>query len=120
MRALSLDIPIPRSASSSSRVYSIPKLEREHTKKKPRILIYDGFGTHETLEILEFCFENNILLCRIPSYTSHRLQPCDIGVFGLLKAAYRGRANTVGKEHFSSLYYPARDNALISRNIKAG
>jgi hypothetical protein len=25
---------------------------------KPRILICDGFGTHETLEILEFCFEN--------------------------------------------------------------
>lgn len=25
------------------------------------MLICDGFGTHDTLEILEFCFENNIL-----------------------------------------------------------
>jgi len=57
--------------------------------QKPRILICDGFGTHETLEILEFCFENNITMCRIPSHTSHKLQPCDIGVFGPLKAAYR-------------------------------
>ena len=96
--------------------------------QKPRILICDGFGTHETLEILEYCFENNILLCRIPSHTSHKLQPCDIGVFGPLKAAYRdqverlyrGGANTVGKEHSTSLYSPARDKALTPRNIKAG
>jgi hypothetical protein len=77
---------------------------------------------------LEYCFENNIILCRLPSYTSHKLQPCDIGVFGPLKAAYRdqierlyrGGANTVGKEHFTSLYSPARDKALTPRNIKAG
>jgi hypothetical protein len=36
-------------------------------------LVCDGFGTHETLEILEFCFENNILLYRLPSHTSHKL-----------------------------------------------
>jgi hypothetical protein len=29
---------------------------------KPRILICDGFGTHETLEIIEFCLENNIIM----------------------------------------------------------
>ena len=82
--------------------------------QKPHILISDGFGTHETLEILEFCLENNILLCRLPSHTSHKLQPCDIGVFVPLKAAYRdeaerlrrGGANTVRKEHFISLYGP--------------
>ena len=56
---------------------------------KPRILINDGFSTHETLEILKYCFENNIILCRLPSHTSHKLQPCDIGVFSPLKAAYR-------------------------------
>jgi len=56
---------------------------------KPRVLICDGFGTHETLEILEFCFENNILLCRLPSHTSHKLQPCDVRVFAPLKTAYR-------------------------------
>ena len=67
-------------------------------------------------------------MCRIPSHTSHKLQPCDIGVFCPLKAAYRdqverlwrGGANTVGKEHFTSLYSPAREKALTSRNIKAG
>ncbi|PQE29011.1 hypothetical protein CJF30_00004068 [Rutstroemia sp. NJR-2017a BBW] len=74
---------------------------------------------------LEFCFENNIILCRLPSHTSHKLQPCDVGVFGPLKEAYRdeadrlfrGGANTVGKQHFTSLYSPAREKALTKRNI---
>jgi F-box and WD-40 domain protein CDC4 len=90
------------------------------------------FGTHETLEALEFCFENNIILCRLPSHTSHKLQPCDVGVFAALKEAYRneadrlfqGGANTVGKQHFTSLYSRAREKGFLavlptelSRNI---
>jgi hypothetical protein len=69
------------------RVFDPQTKARAH--HRPRVLISDGFGTHETLEILEYCFENNIILCRIPSHTSHKLQPCDIGVFGPLKVAYR-------------------------------
>jgi hypothetical protein len=100
---------------------------KEQANQKPRVLICDGFGTHETLEILEYCFENNIILCRLPSHTSHKLQPCDVGVFAPLKAAYRdqverlyrGGVDIVGKEHFTSLYRPARERALTKRNITA-
>lgn len=92
------------------------------------MLICDGFGTHETLEVLVYCFANDIILCRLPSHTSHKLQPCDISVFGPLKAAYReyverlerGGVNKVGKEHFTSLYSPAREKAFTKRNILAG
>lgn len=101
---------------------------KDKAKGKPRVLICDGFGTHETLEVLEFCFENNIILCRLPSHTSHKLQPCDVGPFAPLKTAYcdqverlnRGGVDTIGKEHFTSLYSPARDKALSKRNILAG
>ena len=61
---------------------------KEQANCKPRVLMCDGFGTHEVPEILEFCFENNMLLCRLPSHTSHELQPCDVGVFAPLKTAY--------------------------------
>jgi hypothetical protein len=89
------------------------------------VLIYDGFGTHETLKILEFYFKNNIILYRLPSYTSHKLQPYDVGVFVPLKATYRdevkrlfrGGVNTVGKEYFTILYSPTRDKAFSKRNI---
>jgi hypothetical protein len=101
---------------------------RERANGRPRVLICDGFGTHETLEVLEFCLANNIILCRLPSHTSHKLQPCDVGPFAPLKTAYRdevdrlnrGGIDAVGKEHFTYLYSPARDRALTKRNIRAG
>jgi hypothetical protein len=101
---------------------------KERARGKPRVLICDGFGTHETLEVLEFRLANNIILCRLPSHTSHKLQPCDVAVFAPLKAAYReqaerlerGGVNTIGKEHFTSLYSPAREKAFTSKNIIAG
>jgi hypothetical protein len=101
---------------------------KERANSKPRVLICDGFGTHETLEIIEFCLENNIILCRLPSHTSHKLQPCDVSVFAPLKDAYReqverlerGGVNAIGKQHFTSLYSRARVDAFTPRNIRSG
>jgi hypothetical protein len=95
---------------------------------KPRILICDGFGTHETLEIIEFCLENNIILCRLPSHTSHKTQPCDVAVFGPLKTAYRdeverryrGGLTNVNKEHFTAIYSRVRERGMTKKNILAG
>jgi hypothetical protein len=53
-----------------------------------RLLISDGFGTHKSAKIQRFCFENNIVLACLPSHSSHKLQPCDVGLFGLLKTYY--------------------------------
>jgi hypothetical protein len=94
---------------------------------KPRVLISDGFASHESLEVMTFCFENNITLCLLPSHTSHKLQPCDIAVIGPLKTAYReqverlfrGGADTLGKQHFTLLYKHARDTAMTPRNIRS-
>ncbi|KAM0714735.1 hypothetical protein Q7P37_009752 [Cladosporium fusiforme] len=66
----------------------------ERANGKPRVLICDGFGTHETLEILEHCFANKIILCRLPSHTSHKLQINDESkprqVTGEMREAARG------------------------------
>ena len=51
-----------------------------------------------------------------------------MAAFAPLKAAYRdqvdrleqGGVNTIGKEHFTSLYSPARERAFTPKNIKAG
>lgn len=113
-------------------LYWIKHVFDPHTKAlagdKPRLLISDGFGTHESLEIMEFCLLNRIILCRLPSHTSHKLQPCDVGVFSSLKTAYREHAeslercgtNTIGKQHFTYLYSRARSQAFNSRNILSG
>ena len=101
---------------------------RERANGKPRVLVCDGFATHESVEVLEFVMQNNIILCRLPSHTSHKLQPCDVAVFGPLKAAYRdqvdrlerGGVGTIGKQHFTYLYGPAREKAFSEKNILAG
>lgn len=103
-------------------------LTRERANGRPRILISDGFDTHESLEVLTFCFEYNIVLCRLPSHTSHKTQPCDAGVFSPMKTAYREEvehphrrgANTVNKEHFVILYRQAREVPMTVRNIRSG
>jgi hypothetical protein len=72
-----------------------------------------------------------VLLCKQhqpASYSSYKLQPCDVVVFVPLKAAYREQVerveredvNTIGKAHFTSLYSPARYKAFTVKNIKAG
>jgi hypothetical protein len=93
---------------------------------RPRILINDGFTAHQSLEMLQFCHENNIIFCRLPSHTSHKLQPCDVAVFGPLKTAYRervedlyfGGANAIGKQHFTLLYRQSRGVAFTPGNIE--
>ncbi|KAI7227738.1 hypothetical protein KC330_g8251 [Hortaea werneckii] len=119
------DVRDYRGARWLTRVFDPQTSERANGK--PRVLICDGFGTHEKLEILVHCLTNNIKLCRLPSHTSHKLQPCDIAVFAPLKTAYRDNAerlergvNTIGKQHFTSLYSPAREAAFTKRNILAG
>jgi hypothetical protein len=103
-------------------------LTKARAGQKPRVLINDGFGTYKSLELMKFCFENNIILCRLPSHTSYKLQPCDVGIFGLLKIAYReeverlyrGGSNMIGKQHFTLLYGCARRKAMNSQNIISG
>jgi hypothetical protein len=55
------------------------------------VLINNGLRSHETLKALEFYFENNIILCRLSSHISHKLQPYNIGVFTRLKNEYRDK-----------------------------
>lgn len=101
---------------------------RDRASGRPRVLIIDGFGSHESLYVLTFGFKNNIIICRQPSHATHKLQPLDIAVFSPLKTAfreqvdqlYRNGAETVNKAHFTLLYSRARQIAITSRNIRSG
>ena len=91
---------------------------KERAGRKRRVLICDGFRSQETLEILQFCLEHHVLLCRLPSYTSHKLQPFDIGVFGPLRELDCGGQHRSSGDGGSLLYsaamiqFLARDREL--------
>jgi hypothetical protein len=94
---------------------------------KPRVLISDGLLAHESIEFMTFCFENNIILMRLPSHTSHVTQPLDVSCFSPLKAYYRveaeklfrGGSMIVTKRHFTWLYHTARQKAFSKCNIES-
>jgi len=75
---------------------------------RPQLLICNGFGTHESLEVLKFCFANHIILCCFSFYMLGKLQPCNVDVFSFLKTAYRAQiehtcragVNNIGKPQF--------------------
>jgi DDE superfamily endonuclease/Tc5 transposase DNA-binding domain len=46
-----------------------------------RILLCDGYGSHITREILEFCEKKQIHMFCLPPHTSHILQPLDVVLF---------------------------------------
>ncbi|OCK95185.1 uncharacterized protein K441DRAFT_718061 [Cenococcum geophilum 1.58] len=64
-----------------------------------------------------------IILCRLPSHTSHKLQPCDVLKIAYreeIERLYRGGSNMIGKQHFTLLYDLARRKAMNSRNTTSG
>jgi hypothetical protein len=54
-----------------------------------RLLILDGHGSHVSMEFIEYCDTNKILLMIYPPYSTHTLQPLDVVMFAPLAAAYK-------------------------------
>lgn len=100
---------------------------KRRADNQSRILINDELAIYKSLEMLTFCYENNIILCHLLFHTSHKLQSYDISVFGPLKTVYceqveqlfHGDANTIGKQYFILLYNRARTTAFMPENIKS-
>jgi len=52
---------------------------------RTRLLIFDGYGSHMTADIVCHCILNRIQLGLLPPHTSHLTQPLDVGVFSSMK-----------------------------------
>lgn len=58
------------------------------TKENPCLLVLDNHESHLSIEVLNFCKENGIVMVSFPPHTSHRLQPLDRSVYGPFKKFY--------------------------------
>jgi hypothetical protein len=91
-------------------------------------LILDGHGSHLTPQFDQICTENDVIPICMPAYSSHLLQPLDVGCFSLLKRAYgcliedkmRLGFNHIDKFDFLEAYPQARTAIFSSDNIKSG
>jgi hypothetical protein len=61
--------------------------ETHRNDGKQRLLLLDRHRSHLTARFIAFCLDKNIDLVCLPPYTSHLLQPLDVGVFSPLKRA---------------------------------
>ena len=66
-----------------------------------------------------------IVLC-LPSHTTHRLQPCDVGVFGPLNSTWKAEVNKassewipIRKDNLLSYYLRAREKAFTGGTIQS-
>jgi hypothetical protein len=44
----------------------------------PHPMIIDGHGSHVTLDFIEYCYQNKIMLTILPLHLAHTLQPLDV------------------------------------------
>jgi hypothetical protein len=89
-------------------------------------LILNGYGSHLTPKFDEICEKNDIIAICIPPYSSHLLQPLNIGYFTVLKRFYsrfieakiRLQINHINKFDFLEAYRSARIKAFKLETIK--
>ena len=93
------------------------------------LLILDGHNSHVTLEVVHKCREVGLDLVTLPSHTSHRLQPLDVGVFTPFKRYFKryrdvwsvsNKGKGASKQTLAMWMSRALERALTKSNITAG
>ena len=93
------------------------------------LLILDGHNSHVTLEVVHKCREVGLDLMTLPSHTSHRLQPLDVGVFAPFKQYFKrykdawsvsNKGKGTSKQTLAMWVSRGLERALTKSNIQAG
>ena len=61
---------------------------KHKASRSRRLLIIDGHGSHVTMDFIQYCDRNRILLCILPPHSTQTLQPLDVALFKPLSTAY--------------------------------
>lgn len=103
-----------------------------HVKSSPEhpcLLLLDNHDSHLSIEVLNFCKNNGVILLSFPPHTSHRLQPLDKSVYGPFKKFYFSAADnwltsnpgkTITLYDIPCLVKSAFANSMTPNNIIAG
>ena len=92
------------------------------------LLILDGHNLHVTLEVVHKCREVGLDLMTLPSHTSHRLQPLDVGVFAPFKRYFKryrdawsvsNKGKGASKQTLAMWVSRVLERALTKSNIQA-
>lgn len=99
------------------------------SKDKKVLLIMDNHETHLSVEGIDYCKDNGIVILTLPPHTSNKLQPLDRTVFAPFKCFFNQAADDWMLAHpmqaltiynLPSLCLKAWDKAATPTNIKSG
>lgn len=93
-----------------------------------RMLIVDGHDSHISSEAIQFCLKKKIVLLCLPPHATHLLQPCDVGIFGIIAQIYKqligeryrfGATYHIDKCQFLEIWIEARQISITEKNIRS-
>lgn len=87
------------------------------------MLIVDGHESRCTLEFIDFCVKNKIVLLIMPPHNTQLLRPLDVAIFRPLSEAYNillDDHNRFCRNWLTKDYRAARTVALNNANITSG
>ena len=91
------------------------------------LLLLDGHKLHISVGLVEWANAQGIILYILPAHTSHRLQPMDVGCYGLLQRIYnslchkfiRETSGAITRYNVCELACKAYIRALSAENLQA-
>jgi hypothetical protein len=110
----------------------LQKIFNPHTKEKAGygkcLLIVDGHSSHVNMAFLDWADQHDIIVAVMPSHSTHRLQPLDVGLFSPMSTAYTKQLNdhifktqgmvSMTKRFFYPLFRAAFHEAFTQKNIE--
>lgn len=100
----------------------------ENSIQFPILLLLDGHKSHINLDLSKFCSEKKIILYGLLPNATNILQPCDVGVFRPLKAAWKvavrkwklkhDNSKTLSKINFTPIFQEAFEASIDSAKIQ--
>jgi hypothetical protein len=70
------------------------RFTKEKAQRKYRLLMLDGHSSHVTMDFINYCDQNKILLAVFPPHSTHTLQLLDVVMFKPLSTAYSKELTT--------------------------
>jgi hypothetical protein len=93
------------------------RLTKSKARQSYRLLILNGHGSHVTMDFIDYCDRNRILLAIYPPHSTHTLQPLDVCAFKPLSTAYSNQLSaflqnsqglaSIAKRDFFTLFWIA-------------
>ena len=98
-----------------SKQWLIKHFVRHANAARPLLLLLDGHSFHYNLEAVTFAKENGIVMFTLVPHMTHKTQPLDTVVYGLLKSNWQSVCQDYIQYHPGSVIMKYKFSKLFSK-----